>query len=237
MKAGYLNIALLVATGSAWAAEIADDFNRANMIKTAYTVNVDGTGWTQAGDGVNPTGDDWFVNNNVVRLRDRQANAVMYNTALSTVSGNGANFTLRADVCGRLANAWVGTVFNYQDESNYYVLRIKAGAADYQLLQRTGSGFTTLVNEDISGSFAVLSYYSMTITSDTAGVFDFKITQQGNSTVLNTVTSWEDSGSALTGGYSGLYGSYTGDHSGQFDNFNLSATPMKQLRLVVISGI
>jgi hypothetical protein len=237
MKPGFLIIALLVATGLASAAELADDFNRSNMVQTAYTVNVGGTGWTQANNGVNPTGDDWFINSNVSRLRDRQANAVMYNTALSTVSGGGASFTLSADVSGRLANAWVGIVFNYQDEANYYVLRIKAGASDYQLLQRTGSGFTTPVSATITGSFAVSSYYTLTITSGSAGVFDFTIKQQGGSAVLNAVTGYDDSASALTGGYAGLYGSYTGDHSGQFDNFNLSVAPMKRLRLMIISSL
>jgi hypothetical protein len=224
MKKSIAIISLLVSVSSAWAA-LMDNFDRSNMVQTPYTANVGGTGWTQANNGVNPTGDDWFIFNNVARLRDRQANAVMYNTALSTVSGSGTNFTLSADVSGRLANAWVGTVFNYQDEANYYVLRIKAGAADYQLLQRTGSGFTTLVNQTIAGLFGVSSYYTLTITSDLAGDFDFKITQQGNSTALNTVTTCDDSASALTGGYSGLYGTYTGDHSGQFDNFSLNVIP------------
>jgi len=224
IKKSIAIISLLVGGSSAWAALITDNFNRENMTQTQNTVNVGGTGWTQAGDGT-AAGSDWFIAANVARLRDRNPNAVMYNTALSTVSGGGTNFTLSADVSGRILNVWVGTVFNYQDEANYYVLRIKAGTDEYQLIERRGSVNTAIVNQKISGSFAVSSYYTLTITSDTAGDFNFTIKQQGESAVLNTVTAYDDSASALTGGYAGLYATYTGGHSGQYDNFSLSVIP------------
>jgi len=218
---------LMVGGSSAWAASITDNFNRADTQQTAYTMKVGGTGWTQAGDGVNPTGDDWFIKGNVVRLRTREGNAVMYNTALSTVSGGGTNFTLSADVSGVTSNAWVGLVFNYQDEANYYILRFKAGTDEYQLIERRDSENKALVNQKISGSFSagLGNYYTLTITSDTAGDFNFTIKQQGESAVLNTVTAYDDSASAHTGGYAGLYGTITPNHCGAYDNFSLSVIP------------
>ena len=133
---------------AAQAAMISDDFNRPDTTQTAYTVNVGGTGWTQPDDG-GSTGDDWLIKSNVLRLRNRASDALIYNTSLETKSGSGDSFTIEADVLGLHDSVWHGVVFNYADDDNYYLLRIKADNTDYQLLQRTASGWDVFVNSDL----------------------------------------------------------------------------------------
>jgi hypothetical protein len=201
-----------------------DNFNRTNTTQTAYTVNVGGTGWAQADDGVSGAGDDWFINSDALRLRNRSGIGILYNTGLETRSGGGTNFILKADAMGLAASTYAGVVFNYVDEDNYYVFRFKAGFSTYQLLQKTSSGQDVLINTDLSsGTFAEDAYYTVTVASTNAGVFDLTIEETGVGTVVVS-TNVDDSASAFIGGYAGLYGSYggTATHIGKFDNFRLT---------------
>ena len=203
---------------------LSDNFDGTNTVQTAYTVNVDSAGWTQADDGVNGEGNDWFINDSALRLRNREANAVLYNTDLEMATGTNTGFSLTADVMGLQAGAYVGVVFNYTDETSYYVLRFKAANATYQVLQKTSSGSDTLLNTSLSsGTFAEDAYYTVTISSTNAGVFDVTIEETGAGNVVVS-TNINDSASALTGGYAGLYGTSLGDQIGKFDNFRLAVT-------------
>jgi hypothetical protein len=199
-----------------------DDFNRANTIQTAYTVNAGGTGWTQSDDG-GPTGDDWLIKDNALRLRNRAAEAILYNTGLETQSGGGTGFTLKTDVMGLQHGTYTGIVFNYADEDNYYVIRFRTGFSTCQLLQKTSSGQDVLLNTSLaSGTFAEDTYYTLTVTSDAAGVFDFTIDETGAGPVVS-LTRVDNSASPLTGGYAGLYGNLTPPgHIVNFDNFRLT---------------
>jgi len=237
MNVNVLVICFLFTAGAGLADEIADDFNRANTTQTANTVNVGNTDWVQDGDGATGAGADWFVNGNVLRGRNRQGNAFLRNTALETTSGGGADFTLSVDVSPLNSNVWIGTVFNYTDVNNYYILRIKGDAADYQLLGLDGGVQSLLASGKISGTFAQDLFYTMMITSDTAGSFNFTITAQGSSTVLNSVTNYTDTTNPLNGGYAGLFFSLgsTG-HNASYDNFRLEVNPAKSLRLMSITS-
>lgn len=221
MRGKITLMGLLCSVSASWATLISDDFTGADLAQTAYTVNVGNTDWTQAGDGVSPA-TDWFRNANEARARNRASNAIMYNTALETDSGSGINFTLSGDVRARDINFWTGLVFNYQDASNYYFLRIKSGATDYQLIQNNGGSLDVLVNADIAGTFAVNTYYTFNVTSDTAGMFDFTIAD-GATTVASG--SADDSASALVGGYAGFYVNAALTHSAHLDNFSLEVIP------------
>ena len=240
MKAFFLSIIFLVVTSAARAAEIADDFNRANTAQIANTVNVGGTGWVQDGDAT-ATGSDWFINNNTVAGRNRVQVALLYNNSLETVSGSGTNFVLRTDVSAKLLNAYAGITFNYQNASNYYVVRFKGGTTTYQMLKVVdGTNAQVIVSKtDSSQAFAVDSFYTITVTSDTAGAFDFTMTAAGSPTVLNTVTTGVDTtGSSFDGGYAGMYlntaalGPYA-----KFNNFSLEVNSAKSLQLILITSL
>jgi hypothetical protein len=226
MKKSIAIISLLVSVSSAWATLI-DNFNRDNTLQTANTVNVGNTDWVQDNNGVVGAGADWFITSNKLRGRTRQSNAFLRNTAQQTISGGGTNFTLSVDVSPLNSNVWIGAVFNYTSTNNYYVLRIKGDNKNYQLLGLDGGVQSTLVSGTISsGTFAQDLFYNLNITSDTAGSFNFAITAQGSSTVLNSVTNYTDVINPLQGGNAGMFFSSGFDvHNADYDNFSLNVIP------------
>ena len=124
---------LMLGFSSARASSITDDFERAD---TGVTTDgsVIGPGW------VNATGlDEWELETGAVYRRTNLGGAepVLYNNALETLSGSGDSFVLSADIYLR-QNGWNGIVFNYQDPGNFYELRVKGGAANYQVIQNVG---------------------------------------------------------------------------------------------------
>ena len=227
MKNSIAIISLLVSVSSAWATLITNNFNGANTTQTAYTVTVGGTDWVQDGNGTASAGADWFINGNELRGRNRQDNAFLRNTAQQTISGGGTNFTLSVDVSPLNANVWIGAVFNYTSTSNYYILRIKGDATNWQLLGVDGGVQSTLTSGTLSsGTFAQDLFYNLNITSDTAGSFNFAIKARGSSTVLNSVTNYTDATSPLQGGNAGMFFSLaTGGHNAAYDNFSLNVIP------------
>jgi hypothetical protein len=239
MKKSIAIISLLVSVSSAWSALITDNFNRDTTLQTGNTVNVGNTYWVQDNNGVVGAGADWFISNNVLRGRNRLSNAFLRNTALETISGGGTNFTLSVDVSPLNSNVWIGAVFNYTSTNNYYVLRIKGDNNDYQLLGLDGGVQSLLVSGTLSsGKFTQDLFYNMNITSDTAGSFNFAITAQGSSTVLNSVTNYTDATNPLQGGNAGMFFSLaTLGHNAAYDNFSLMVNSAKSLRLFLITSL
>lgn len=219
MKKSILAAAgLLLAVSGGWAAVVEDGFDRDNTTQNNCTANIAGTGWVQAGDGT--TGSDWFIDNNTLVVRPRDGSARLYNTALETQSGNGINFTLRVDARGLASNVWIGIIFNYINENSYYLLRFKTGFADYQLIQKDGTEIALLKAGTVSEVFEVGVDYTLTVMSDAAGVFYFKIDGAGGRNVADW--TWvDDSSSALNSGYAGLYAAFLPKHVARFDNFSL----------------
>lgn len=206
-----------------------DDFNRANTSQSPYTATVGGAGWVQDGDG-STTASDWFINDNTLAGRNRGAElALLYNNSLETVSGNGASFTLSTDVSAKVASVWTGVIFNYQSAGNYYVLRFKGNSTSYQLLKvADGKNAQVIVSKsDSTQVFAVDSFYTITVTSDTAGRFEFTITAAGKSKALNPViTGTDTTGSSFEKGYAGMYLIMAAKGpNAKFDNFSLKIVP------------
>jgi len=226
-------VGFLFATGAVQAAEIADDFNRANTSQTAYTANVGGNGWVQDGDGT-AAGSDWFINGNALVGRNRGADlAILYNNSSKTVSGNGSSFTLSTDVSAKVASVWTGVIFNYQNEGNYYVFRFKGGSTSYQLIKVADGKMAQVIvaKNDSRQVFAVDSFYTITVTSDAAGSFEFTITAAGKSEALNPViTGMDTTGSSFENGYAGMYLIMAAKgHNAKFDNFSLKVVPQAVL--------
>jgi hypothetical protein len=217
---------------------VRDEFDRAATAQTAHTVNVGSSAWMQAGNGVSGEGNDWFINDGgALRLRNRVEDAVLYNTGAETRSDAGAGFILQVDLMGLQSGAYVGVVFNYADENNYYAVRFKAASSTWQVLQMTSSGWDVFYNENLStGTFAEDTYYTVTVVSSGTGRFDFSICETGSdiAVVSGSVT---DSASVLDGGWAGVYGTAIPAHIAAFDHFVLQTSdipgsdPDKQVSL------
>lgn len=192
--------------------QVVDDFNRAPMPLTPVTAFLGGY-WMQNG------ANSWSITNDVLLTNPGSTPAVLFNNAFTL----GTTFTLSADVAAEETNAWVGVAFNYQDDGNFYYLRIKPGSPYYQLIGEVGGNETAkvMVSDAATETFAAGTYYTLTVSSSSPYAFDFSITEVGSATVLNGTTHVEDNDSNFTGGYAGLYSPSTSRVS-MFDNFSLS---------------
>ena len=223
MKKSIWIMSLLFAVSTAWATTITDDFNRADTSSSTDTSLI-GADWAQSAGSPNR----WRIHSNTVYSLDSVNPCVMYNTALQTKNGDGGSFTLSLDVAGLGLSVWSGVAFNYNNPSNFYTVRFKAGYDDYQLLGKRANGsWNVIATGHAVTNFTVGSFYKVTVSSDTAYTYDFSIKESGSGTVMASETGRLDDESLATGGYAGLYlGSTSVNELAQFDNFSLDAVVM-----------
>lgn len=200
-------------------ADVSDGFDRADTVITTNGSDI-GVNWSNS-----DSSDKWRVSGNELVSYMQSAPAILYNTGQQTSCGNNNSFVLSANVSISQASVWSGIVFNYQNPSNYYVLRIKAGSTSYQVISVVdGLNDSVMVNEnDSQKTFDVDTFYTLTVASDTVGEFDFTITETGSLAVLNSPMMAIDGGSGFhKNGYAGLYVSTTGPYPVLFDDFHIS---------------
>ena len=217
---------LLLGVSSAWAGTVTDDFNReATGMDRSSDPSVVGHNWRN-GDLDHSF---WGITNNAVDGMLASWDHVLYNDALQTISGDGANFTVSLDVKGNAGGVWVGGVaFNVQDGDNWYGLRFKTGFGYLQFTKTVngGASVTTLVGD--LPNFAADTYYTITVSSSVAGTFNVDIREKGSATAIWTGTKtdhWSPE-TPLTGGYGGIYVAQAGLNFPalqSFDNFELTA--------------
>ncbi len=216
MKKSMLTISMLCAASAAWAAIITDDFQRADQDYTS-DCSLIGVDWAQVN-----LANKWQLNGGVVYANPGANQSVMYNVGLETVSGSGTSFALELDVVGRYDSVWSGVVFNYQDEANFYVLRFKTTANDYQLLRSVAGNLGILNSGHASANFDTNIGYTLAVTSDTAHDFDFSIKLGAT---LRASGNGVDGDANFTDGYAGLYVDKIGGAPAKFDNFSLEVIP------------
>jgi len=203
-------------TASVASTTIADNFNRPDTVRSNETSLI-GADWNQES-----TTNEWLVNSSTLASYARIPPGALYNDGLEAVSGNGTNFTVKMDVRAQVATAWVGLVFNYQDAENYYCLRFKGGADDWQLLRRVDDSWGVIKNGHATEPFTYhTDFYTLTVKSDTPYDFDFTFQKSGSPEVLNTITNGVDGNSSFTGGHAGAFVSASG-YTAKFDNFRLT---------------
>ncbi len=197
---------------------VTDDFNRSPVDYTS-------DGSLIRSDWV-ASGGSWALTNSALYYSAAASggNDVLYSMAGETVSdGDGLGFTVRADVKARGASTWGGIVFNYQNPTNYYMLRIKGDFPTYQLLRNVDGSINTIISKsDALEAFAVGSYYTLTVTSTNAYEFDCTITRKGKSEQLNPFSHGVDGTQAFTGGRAGFFCTTAGTPSFEYDNFLLA---------------
>ena len=218
MKKYLIASILLLSMCVAQAATITDDFNRADLDYT-NDCSLIGAGWTQ-----DVAANKWQLNGGKVYANPGIKPAVMYNTGLETESGGGAAFTFSMEHTPRLDNLWSGVVFNYQNPSNFYILRLKTSSTSYQLLSSVDGVLGILKSAtDATTNFVKQVAYTLTVSSDAAYEFDFSIAQGG--TVIASGNSVVDAAENFTGGYAGTYVDAVGGAPAKYDDFSLEATP------------
>ncbi len=216
-KCTFLCLGLAV---SGFSAEVKDDFDRADTAYAAEGSSV-GAEWVDSEEA-----SVWKIVRGALFVNTQSAAAILYNKALTTESGDGKQFSLSADISGNLANTWVGLVFNYQDPANYYAVRIKMNTADYQVLAILDGAAALLLKGKSKANFIPGTTYSVTVASDTVGVFDISIQRAGRSDILNFNQIAQDFSASLKGGYAGVYSpsASAADPDAVYDNFCLVTT-------------
>lgn len=193
-----------------------DDFNRTDTLLDSDG-RIIGTMWSNSRPDAR-----WRIADGQLVAESGLGAAVLYNTSMKTISGNGTNFTLRADVQGLVANAWAGMVFNFKDALNYYYLRIKGNAPSYQMI-RVVSGVETRLGAAgnlAEGVFSTNAAYTLKVSSSNAYEFSFMIADTATGAVVASGSRTDDA-SSFTGGYGGFQYHNTLDKA-RFDNFDLS---------------
>lgn len=220
MKKSIWFIGLILSAFAGWSAVITDNFDRADQGSSADGSLI-GSHWLNS-----DAEDRWALSSGSLRSVTVSTPAILFNDELETGNIADRNFTLSVDVSGKESNAWAGVVFNYQDSTNYYVLRFKVGTTSYQL-NRVVNGSTggPVFATDATATFVDDVFYTVTISSISAYEFDFTITEVGSSAVLNPITNAVDTNQNFTDGYAGVYNTGVLGWTGAYDNFLIEATP------------
>ena len=216
-KSIIMTISILCASSATWATIIGDDFDRA---ETAWSTDASliGSHWKQF-DGE----DEWRIFDNAVQVYGVNGDPTLYNDELQTLSGGGNSFDLSMDV-DAIGSVWAGIVFNYNNPSNYYMLRFKGDYQGYQVLGIRDNGSpNVIVNVDAPSTFALNTFYTLSVASDTAYEFDYSIKEAGSGTVVVSGSCIGDESLAV-GGYAGALFSNSGPYA-QYDNFSLKVIP------------
>ena len=194
--------------------EVTDSFNRADT-ESSTDGSVIGPFWVNSDstDLVRISESNLFINAWV-------APGILYNNAMETVVDEGSGFAVGADVWTK-NGTWCGLVFNYQNATNYYVLRIRGNSTCYQVLRVVNGSEQVVVNKsDASKTFAAETFYTLNVSSDMEYLFDFSIKEVSGTAILNPTATCRDAHSSFAGGYAGLYCAQTSSNpDGKFDNF------------------
>lgn len=218
MKKSMLITGMLCAASAGWSTIVTDNFNRGNTSPSSDTSLI-GANWKQASGST----DEWLISGNYLHSHATASPGILYNDALETVSGNGTNFDLSMDVASKTSGAWAGLVFNYQDDSNYYVVRFKSDSAGYQVLKVVGGSVGVLAYGSTSTNVKEDVFYTVSVASDTPYVFNITIKEAGQSEVFGEGQTTDKSNN-FTGGYAGGYANSTG-YSAGYDNLSLEVIP------------
>ncbi len=209
---------------------VTDDFNRADTAWSSNGADIR-SDWTVSGTNV------WRINGNrlEVDLPDSvNGSSILYNSSIQLANGGGESFALSADVTATTNDQWCGVVFNYQNPSNYYMLRIKTGTTSYQIIPVIdgANGADLELFSDALVTWAAGTAYTLAVSSASAYGYTFEITEAGSSTVLNPNTSVSFATSHHDGGYAGLWalsvnlGVETVPNC-TFDNFDLTVSKLE----------
>lgn len=167
---------------------------------------------------------DWRIIAGSWKITDQYVSNVGGGTMLYNVDsavlevGDGHNFRLSTDIRIDVAagTCFAGIIFNAQDESRFYLLRI-SGEGLVQLLatEDGGANWPGVFCSENAPIFGGDDFYHVEISSDIMGIFHVKISKKEDVLFEKEIN---DPNARFNGGYAGLWS--LDDHS-HFDNFHL----------------
>lgn len=224
MKICTLFTSLLLSISAVYADSFLDDFGRGETFYSSMGGTI-GDGWVNAADS-----NQWKISGDRLFLEARRSPAILFCNQVKTISGAGQQFSVSAEVSIGISNGWAGIVFNYQDSSNFYCLRFKAGSRSYQLLAKIKGKWVILQSaNDALTLFKVNTGYLLSVSSEDACEFYFTITGVDESLILNPVCNAVDSYSHFMEGYAGCYSQIADQATNPdvvFDNFKVEVRPV-----------
>lgn len=198
-----------------------DDFNRADTIaQTNLTASI-GSSWTSG----NVNSDAVIFSNkvDVVQVGDGNAGFIALNTDAATLNVESSDeFTISSRIQIDFDNnggAWGGLVFNYFNDSYFYLLRMSA-AGSVQFLVMQNDGWAS-VSVNVSGAFTHVQNrpYKMTVSSSEVGVFDFSIYDTVAGQEVFSTNAVTDASARYGDGSAGLWAN---SDQVMFDNFSMA---------------
>lgn len=164
----------------------------------------------------------WGITNSQVVADVSEGNTVLYNTSLTTASGNGISFRCSLNLSIRSENVWGGMAVNYKNSNNFYYFRCKGGANSYAFARMEEGAHVQMANLTLAtGIFETNKFYTLTVTSSDPYQFTYEIKETVSGTVVVT-GSVTDPDETFAGGYAGLLASTTGPDKHRWDNFSLT---------------
>lgn len=221
MKKGIVIISMLCAVFAAQATLVTDTFDRPDQSTAGSTdTSLIGPHWKQDA----ASSDLWFILGGQLRNKGADNLNIIYNDELEMASGGGDSFVYSAYVSSKTSLARVGIVFNYQDDNNFYALRLQSDSGSFQAIKYVDGALSLMngnANVSAASNFIEDAYYRVVLTSDTAYEYNYTVLSGGTTVLAGTIT---DSGANHTGGYAGYYAGL-GSYSAGFENFSLEVVP------------
>jgi len=237
MKKSMLIISMLCAASAAWATLVTDEFERPDQdTNGSADTSLIGPSWKQ-----NPASvDRWFILGGQLRNKGVDALNIIYNDELAMASGGGDSFVYSAYVSSKASLARVGIVFNYQDDDNFYALRLQSDSTSFQAIKYVGGALSLMngnSNVSAASNFVEDAYYRLIVTSDTAYEYNYTVLSGATTVLTGTIT---DVGGNHTGGHAGYYAGAASWSAG-FDNYSLEVIPepatLGMMGLVGVGGL
>jgi hypothetical protein len=228
MKKFLCIITLLMAALVSGAATVTDTFDRAD---TTYSTNGADIGSAWVVSSPEKDWQLWRIQANALEsdIGGAGGESMLLYGDMQVAAGGGSSFSMSADVKAGAGytNAWGGICFHYQNPSNYYALRIQFEDPDYQILKVVDGAISSPISKpDAPHDFSLTNFYTLSVSSDAAGVFSFSIVEEGSGIVMNPTDVLIDS-DAFSGGYAGLYNTSKNlNPDFIYDNFSLDVSTL-----------
>jgi hypothetical protein len=226
MKKVFVALTASLVFATAHAVLITDNFNRADTAFASNNTEVAasiGSNWMP----IRETNSQYRIYNNAVDIGVTEAGvqkaSLIYTGAGTLNAGAGTDFTLSATLRQdtTAATGFIGLIFNYQNDSNYYLFRL-SGAGAAQMVAYSNGVAATVLN---TAPFTPVQNrpYTFTVSSADPYTFDLSIfdTVAGSAVYSNSLTL----AAAFVKHQDGLGGMHATSGLATMDDFSLNVIP------------
>jgi hypothetical protein len=212
---------------AAQAVTVTDDFNRADTAFASNNTEVAasiGSNWMP----IRETNTQYRIFNNAVDIGAVEAGvqkASLICTGAETLNaGAGTNFTLSATMQQdtTASSGFIGLIFNYQDDTNYYLFRLSGNGA-VQMIAYSNGVSATVLNKAAAFTPVQNRPYTFTVSSADPYIFDFSIFDTVASSTVYSTNSLT-LGASVVKFQDGLGGMHATSGAATLDDFRLENT-------------